>query len=127
MRFFHTDHAPAAIGPYSQAVEVDGLLYTSGQIPLDPATGEFVPGGFEEQARQVIANLTAVLAAGGCTFRDVVKATVFLVDFADFPVLNRLYGEALGDHRPARSTVQVAALPKGALVEIDLIAKIPGR
>lgn len=127
MRFFHTDHAPAAIGPYSQAVEVDGLLYTSGQIPLDPATGEFVPGDFEAQARQVIKNLTAVLAAGGCTFRDVVKATVFLVDFADFPVLNRLYGEALGDHRPARSTVQVAALPKGALVEIDLVAKIPGR
>jgi 2-iminobutanoate/2-iminopropanoate deaminase len=125
MRYLHSDAAPAAIGPYSQAVALDGLLFTSGQIPLDPATGEFVPGGFEEQARQVLANLAAVLAAGGCTFQDVVKSTVFLVDFADFPVLNRLYGEALGDHRPVRSTVQVVALPKGALVEIDLIARIP--
>lgn len=125
MRYLHSDAAPAAIGPYSQAVALDGLLFTSGQIPLDPATGEFVPGGFEEQARQVLKNLAAVLAAGGCTFQDVVKSTVFLVDFADFPVLNRLYGEALGDHRPVRSTVQVAALPKGALVEIDLIARIP--
>jgi 2-iminobutanoate/2-iminopropanoate deaminase len=125
MRYLHSDAAPAAIGPYSQAVAVDGLLFTSGQIPLDPATGEFVPGGFEEQARQVLKNLAAVLAAGGCTFQDVVKSTVFLVDFADFPVLNRLYGEALGDHRPVRSTVQVVALPKGALVEIDLIARIP--
>jgi 2-iminobutanoate/2-iminopropanoate deaminase len=125
MRYLHSDAAPAAIGPYSQAVAIDGLLFTSGQIPLDPATGEFVPGGFEEQARQVLKNLAAVLAAGGCTFQDVVKSTVFLVDFADFPVLNRLYGEALGDHRPVRSTVQVVALPKGALVEIDLIARIP--
>ena len=125
MRHHHTDDAPRAIGPYSQAVEVDGWLYTSGQIALDPATGEMVEGGFEAQARQVLANLRAVLAAAGCTFQNVVKATVYVVDLADFPKLNALYGEVMGDHRPARSTVQVAALPKGALVEIDLVVKLP--
>jgi 2-iminobutanoate/2-iminopropanoate deaminase len=125
MRFLHTDDAPKAIGPYSQALEVDGWLYTSGQIALDPATGEIVEGGFEAQARRVLQNLREVLASAGCTFRDVVKATVYVVDLADFPKLNALYAEAMGDHRPARSTVQVAALPKGALVEIDLVAKVP--
>lgn len=125
MRHHHTDDAPRAIGPYSQAVEVDGWLYTSGQIALNPATGEMVEGGFEAQARQVLANLKAVLAAAGCTFQNVVKATVYVVDLADFPKLNTLYGEVMGDHRPARSTVQVAALPKGALVEIDLVVKLP--
>ena len=125
MRHHHTDDAPRAIGPYSQAVEVDGWLYTSGQIALDPATGEMVEGGFEAQARQVLANLRAVLASAGCTFSNVVKATVYVIDLADFPKLNTLYGEVMGDHRPARSTVQVAALPKGALVEIDLVAKRP--
>lgn len=121
----HTDGAPAAIGPYAQAVSVGGFLYTSGQIGLDPATGEMV-AGFDAQARQVLANLRAVLASAGCSFRDVVKATVYVVDLAEFPRLNALYGEAMGDHRPARSTVQVAALPKGGLVEIDLVAKLPG-
>ncbi|HEX7182668.1 MAG TPA: RidA family protein [Thermoanaerobaculia bacterium] len=125
MRFHHTDSAPKAIGPYSQAVSVDGWLYTSGQVALDPATGEIVAGGFEAQARQVLANLQQVLASAGCSFQDVVKATVYVADLADFPKLNALYGEAMGDHRPARSTVQVAGLPKGALVEIDLVAKIP--
>ncbi|HSF39816.1 MAG TPA: RidA family protein [Thermoanaerobaculia bacterium] len=125
MRHHHTDDAPRAIGPYSQAVEVDGWLYTSGQIALDPATGEMVAGGFEAQARQVLAHLRAVLASAGCTFSNVVKATVYVVDLADFPKLNTLYGEVMGDHRPARSTVQVAALPKGALVEIDLVVKLP--
>ncbi|HSF39822.1 MAG TPA: RidA family protein [Thermoanaerobaculia bacterium] len=125
MRHHHTDDAPRAIGPYSQAVEVDGWLYTSGQIALDPATGEMVAGGFEAQARQVLANLRAVLASSGCTFQNVVKATVYVIDLADFPKLNTLYGEVMGDHRPARSTVQVAALPKGALVEIDLVVKLP--
>lgn len=125
MRNHHTDDAPRAIGPYSQAVEVDGWLYTSGQIALDPATGDMVPGGFEAQARQVLANLRAVLAAAGCTFSNVVKATVYVIDMGDFPKLNTLYGEVMGDHRPARSTVQAAALPKGALVEIDLVAKLP--
>lgn len=127
MRFLHTDKAPQAIGPYSQAVEVDGWIYTSGQVGLDPATGELVPGGFEAQARCVFENLREVLASGGCTFSDVVKAAVFVQDLADFPKLNAIYAEAMGDHRPARSTVQVAALPKGALVEIDFVARVPGR
>jgi 2-iminobutanoate/2-iminopropanoate deaminase len=125
MKSHHTDAAPAAIGPYSQAISVDGWLYTAGQIALDPATGEIVEGGFEAQAVQVLANLRQVLASAGCRFADVVKTTVYLTDFDHFPVLNSLYGDAMGDHRPARSTVQVAALPKGALVEIDLVARIP--
>jgi 2-iminobutanoate/2-iminopropanoate deaminase len=123
----HTAAAPAAIGPYSQAVSVDGWLFTSGQVALDPATGAMVAGGFDGQARQVLANLRAVLASAGCTFSDVVKATIYVTDLGDFPRLNELYGEALGDHRPARSTVQVAGLPKGALVEFDLVARIPGQ
>jgi 2-iminobutanoate/2-iminopropanoate deaminase len=125
MRFLHTDSAPKAIGPYSQAVAVDGWLYTSGQVAIDPATGELVDGGFEAQARQVFENLRQVLASAGCTFSDVVKASVFVVDLADFPKLNGIYAGVMGDHRPARSTVQVAALPKAALVEIDLVARIP--
>lgn len=125
MDYIHTDDAPAAIGPYSQAVAVDGWLYTSGQIALDPATGDMVAGGFEAQARQVLANLEAVLAAAGCTFSHVVKATIYVSDLGNFQVLNRLYGEAMGEHRPARSTVQAGALPKGAEVEIDLVARIP--
>lgn len=125
MRTHHSDDAPAAIGPYSQAVEIDGWLYTSGQVGLDPATGEIVPGGFEAQARRVLANLEAVLGAAGCAWSDVVKATVYIADLADFGALNELYGQAMGDHRPARSTVQVAGLPKGALVEVDLVARIP--
>lgn len=126
MHYHHSDDAPAAIGPYSQAVEVDGYLYTSGQIPIDPTTGEMVEGDFAAQARCVLENLRAVLAAAGCEFRQVVKATVYLTDLADFPELNTLYAEAMGTHRPARSTVQVAALPKGARIEIDLVARIPG-
>ncbi len=125
MRYHHSDGAPGAIGPYSQAVEIDGWLYTSGQVGLDPATGAMVEGGFEAQARRVFVNLTAVLSAGNCTFSDVVKATVYVTDLADFATLNGIYAEAMGDHRPARSTVQVAALPAGALVEIDLVARIP--
>ena len=125
MRAHHTGHAPAAIGPYSQAIECDGWLYTSGQVGLDPATGQLVAGGFSAQARQVLANLRAVLQTAGCSFDDVVKATIYVADLADFPRLNELYGEALGEHRPARSTVQVAGLPLGALVEIDLVARIP--
>ena len=126
MDFHHSDGAPKAIGPYSQAVSADGWLFTSGQIALDPASGEIVTGGFEAQARRVLENLRAVLGSAGCGFGDVVRATVYVVDLADFPKLNTLYGEAMGDHRPARSTVQVAALPKGALVEIDFVARIPG-
>ena len=125
MRFHHTDDAPAAIGPYSQAVSVDGWLHTSGQIALDPATGTIVEGGFAAQSRRVLANLRAVLNNAGCDFSSVVKTTVYVTDMANFPTLNELYGEAMGEHRPARSTVQVAALPKGALVEIDLVARLP--
>ena len=125
MDYIHTDRAPSAIGPYSQAVAVDGWLYTSGQIALDPETGEMIDGDFEAQARRVLANLNHVLSAGGCGFSDVVKATIYVLDLDNFPQLNELYGEAMGDHRPARSTVEVAGLPKGALVEIDLVARIP--
>ena len=125
MELHHSDRAPAAIGPYAQAVSVDGWLYTSGQVGLDPATGEVVSGGFEAQAKRVLENLGHVLASAGCGFADVVKTTVYVVDLADFPVLNRLYRDAMGEHRPARSTVQVTALPKDVLVEIDLVAKIP--
>ncbi|HXU30672.1 MAG TPA: RidA family protein [Thermoanaerobaculia bacterium] len=125
IRYHHTDDAPAAIGPYSQAVSLGGLLYTSGQVALDPATGTIVDGGFEAQARRVFANLDAVLQSAGCSFADVLKATVFIQDFADFAKLNEIYAEYMGNHRPARSTVQVAALPKAALVEIDFIARIP--
>lgn len=123
IRTHHTDRAPAAIGPYSQAVSTGGWLYTSGQIGLDPGSGEMLEG-FDGQARQVLANLRAVLASAGLDFADVVKATIYVTDLAHFPRLNELYGEAMGNHRPARSTVQVAALPKGGLVEIDLVARL---
>jgi 2-iminobutanoate/2-iminopropanoate deaminase len=125
MKFHHTDSAPKAIGPYSQAVSIDGWLYTSGQVGIDPATGDLVEGGFEGQARRVFENLRQVLASAGCSFSDVTKATVYLADLGDFPQLNAIYAEAMGDHRPARSTVQVTALPKAARVEIDLVARIP--
>jgi 2-iminobutanoate/2-iminopropanoate deaminase len=126
MSFHATERAPRAIGPYSQAVSAAGFLFTSGQIALDPASGEIVAGGFETQARRVFANLEAVLDSAGCRFSDVVKATVYLADMADFIVLNGIYAEAFGDHKPARSTVQAAGLPKGARVEIDLVARLPG-
>lgn len=117
-----TPSAPAAIGPYAQAVVVGEWVFTSGQIGLDPESGQLVEGGFAAEARQVLRNLEAVLAAAACDFGNVVKATVFLVDFQDFPLLNELYASAFGNHRPARSTVQVAALPRGARVEIELVA-----
>jgi len=126
MRFHHSDGAPAAIGPYSQAVSAGGFLFTSGQVALHPESGELVASDFAAQARRVFANLGAVLASAGCGFGDVVRATVYVVDLADFATLNALYAEVFGDHKPARSTVQVAALPKGARVEIDLIARLPG-
>ena len=117
-----TEKAPAAIGPYSQATEVNGLIITSGQLPIDPATGAFVPGGVEEQAEQSLKNLKAVLAGAGCAIEDVVKTTVLLADMKDFGAVNSIYAEAFGDHRPARSCFQVAALPKAGLVEIECIA-----
>lgn len=119
-----TSAAPAAIGPYAQATIAGGFLFTSGQIPLDPATGEVVAGDIGPQAQQVLKNLAAVLKEAGVTWHDVVKATVFLTDMADFPRFNELYANALGDARPARSTVQVSALPRGVNVEIELVAKL---
>ena len=117
-----TTSAPAAIGPYSQAVRVGDFLFTSGQIALDPVKGEIVAGGIEAETRQVLANLGEVLKAGGATWADVAKTTIFLADLADFAIVNRLYGEVAVTPAPARSTVQVAALPRGARVEIEAIA-----
>ncbi|GIQ67274.1 RidA family protein [Xylanibacillus composti] len=123
MKPIHSDQAPAAIGPYSQAIAVGDLLFTSGQIPIDPATGEVVEGGVAEQTHQVFQNLQAVLAAAGCTFDDVIKATVFIKNMEQFAEINRVYASYFGEHKPARSTVEVARLPKDVLVEIELIAK----
>jgi 2-iminobutanoate/2-iminopropanoate deaminase len=117
-----TDHAPAAIGPYSQAVKIGDLVFCSGQIALDPKTGELVGGGVEAETRQVLENLTAVLAAAGVTWADVVRTSIYLTDMAHFSLVNRLYGERTGAPPPARTTVQVAGLPRGGLVEIDAIA-----
>lgn len=114
--------APKAIGPYSHAARIGNLLYCSGQIPLDPATMKLVEGGIEEQTRQVLANVASVLASQGATLANVAKTTIFLANMADFPVVNGLYGEATGEHKPARSTVQVAGLPLGSLIEIEVIA-----
>jgi 2-iminobutanoate/2-iminopropanoate deaminase len=119
-----TANAPAAIGPYSQGIVAAGFLFTAGQIALDPATGEIVQGGVREQTTRVMRNLAAVLESAGAGWDDVVKTTVYLQDMNDFPVVNEIYGETLGDARPARSTVQVAALPRGVLVEIDAIASV---
>lgn len=120
-----TDAAPAAIGPYAQATVAGGFLFTAGQIPLDPATMEVVSGDITAQTTRVLENLQHVLAAAGCGWGDVVKTTVFLQDMADFPRFNEIYAAALGDARPARSTVQVAALPRGVAVEVELVAKLP--
>jgi len=121
----NTEHAPEPIGPYNQAVKSGHLIYTSGQIPIDPITGEMVSGGIREQTIQVLENLKNILEEVDSTLDDVIKTTVFLADMADFPKLNTIYAEYFGeDNAPARSTVQVAALPKGALVEIEAIAKI---
>ena len=117
-----TTAAPGAIGPYSQAIEANGFVFASGQIPIDPATGAFVPGGVEEQAEQVLKNMKAVLAAADCTLSDVVKTTVFLTDMGDFAKVNAVYGKYFTDLCPARSAVQVGALPKGALIEMEAIA-----
>ena len=117
-----TDEAPRAIGPYEQAIKVDGFVFTAGQIPLDPKSGNIVEGGIAAQTRQVLENLKGVLIASGSSLDRVVKATVFLKNMADFSAMNEVYAEYLGSARPARSTVAVAELPRGALVEIDLVA-----
>jgi 2-iminobutanoate/2-iminopropanoate deaminase len=120
----HTDGAPAAIGPYSQAIVSGGFVFTAGQIGLEPETGEMVEGGVEAQAVRVLENLKAVLEAAGVGTKDVVKTTMYLADFGDFATVNEIYARYFEQPHPARSAVQAAALPKGALIEIDAIARL---
>jgi len=120
-----TPEAPAAVGPYSQAITAGGFLYTAGQIPLDPATGELIEGDITAQTTRVLENLRALLHAAGAGFADVVKTTVFLTDLADFAAMNAVYAGYFQAPFPARSTIQVAALPKGARVEIEAVALLP--
>jgi 2-iminobutanoate/2-iminopropanoate deaminase len=121
-RIIHTDKAPAAIGPYSQAIAANGFLFTAGQIALDPASGQVVDGDVVAQTERVLLNLRAIVEAAGAKLDDVVKTTVFLSDMADFPRMNEVYARAFGAARPARSTVQAAGLPRGVLVEIEAVA-----
>jgi 2-iminobutanoate/2-iminopropanoate deaminase len=122
-----TSNAPTAIGPYSQAIAAGDLVFCSGQVGLDPETGELVTGGVEAEAERALRNLTAVLDAAGCTFDDVVKTTVFLADIGDFAAVNAVYGRFMPDPPPARSTFAVGALPKGARIEIEAIARRESR
>ncbi len=122
VRIVHTENAPAAIGPYSQGVVAGNFLFTAGQIAIDPATGQIVQGDVSAQTERVMRNLAAVRENAGASWPDVVKTTVYLQDMADFPRVNEVYGRVMGDARPARSTVQVAGLPRGVLVEIDAVA-----
>lgn len=121
----HTPRAPAAIGPYSQGIIANGFLFTAGQIPIDPATGDTIDGDIVAQTERVMKNLEAILATAGASWRDVVKTTVYLLDLSDFPRMNDVYARAMGDARPARSTVQVSALPRAVMVEIDLVVLLP--
>ena len=125
IRTVHTDRAPKAIGPYAQATVANGFLFTAGQIALDPASMNVVPGDVSAQTRQVLANLTQVLTEAGASWPDVTKTTVFLRTMDDFPQMNEVYAAVLGDARPARSTVAVSGLPRNVLVEIDLVAALP--
>lgn len=117
-----TEHAPNAIGPYSQAVKANGLIFASGQIPIDPQTGQFVPGGIAEQTEQVLKNLAAVLEAAGSGLDRIVKTTVFLADMQEFAAMNEVYGKFFTESPPARATVEAAGLPRAARVEIEAIA-----
>ncbi len=121
-----TEKAPAAIGPYSQGTIANGFLFSAGQIALDPATGQLIDGDIDAQTERVMENLKEVLDAAGASWTEVVKTTVYLNDMAHFPRVNEIYGKWIGEARPARSTVQVTALPRGALVEIDLVATVAG-
>lgn len=125
LRTIAVDDAPKAIGPYAQGIAAGGFLFTAGQVPLDPATMKLVSGTITQETNRVFDNLTAILAGAGCTLGDVVKTTVFLTDMASFAEMNGAYAARFGDHRPARSTVQVGALPAGARVEIEVVAKLP--
>jgi 2-iminobutanoate/2-iminopropanoate deaminase len=121
----HSRRAPEAVGPYSQAIRSGGLLFVSGQIPLDPGTGALVDGGIEQQTSRALDNLAAVLGAAGCRAGDVVRTTVYLTDLDDFEAMNRVYAARFADRPPARVCVEVSRLPKGARVEIDAIARVP--
>ena len=123
-RAISTTGAPAAIGPYSQGIVADGFLFCAGQAALDPATGTLVEGGIEPETERVMANLSAVLDAAGASWADVVKTTIFLVDMGDFATVNTIYGRFMGDPPPARSTIGVAALQKGARIEIEAVARL---
>lgn len=125
IRTIAVDDAPKAIGPYAQGIAAGGFLFTAGQVPLDPATMKLVSGTIAEETNRVFDNLTAILAGAGCRLSDVVKTTVFLTDMGSFAEMNGAYAARFGDHRPARSTVQVGALPAGARVEIEVVAKLP--
>ena len=120
----HTDGAPAALGPYSQAIVSEGFVFASGQVAIDPTTGEVVEGGVAEQTDRVLTNLSAVLEAAGASMSTVVKATVFLTDMGTFAEMNEVYARHFGDHRPARAAVEVAGLPKGVDVEIEAVARV---
>ncbi|MBI5483389.1 MAG: RidA family protein [Deltaproteobacteria bacterium] len=122
LEIIRSEQAPAAIGPYSQAVKFGGMLFCSGQIPLDPVTGELVSGDIKAQAERVMKNIAAVLSAAGTGFNNVIKTTIYLVDIADFAAVNEIYGHYFNSHKPARSTVAVKGLPRGALIEIEVIA-----
>ena len=122
MKAIHTEKAPAAIGPYSQAIEVNGFVYTSGQLPVDPATGEFAEGGIKEQTRQSLTNVKNILEQAGTDMGKVIKTTVFLNDMNDFAAMNEVYAQFFQQPYPARSAVAVEKLPKGALVEIEVVA-----
>lgn len=124
LSLIHTEQAPAAIGPYSQAVRAGSLVFTAGQIPLDPATGQLVGGDIAAQTERVMRNLQAILQAAGTSLQRVVKTTVFLRDMDDFAAMNAVYGEFFGEHRPARSTVQVSRLPRDVAVEIEALASV---
>lgn len=122
MKALHTDKAPVAIGPYSQAIEVNGMVFASGQIPLDPATGNVVEGGIKEQTHQALTNAKAIMEAAGLSLANVVKTTVFMADMSDFAAMNEVYATFFTEPYPARSAVAVKALPKGVLVEVECIA-----
>lgn len=122
MKALHTDKAPAAIGPYSQAIEVNGMVFASGQIPLDPATGNVVEGGIKEQTRQALTNAKAIMEGAGLTLANVVKTTVFMADMNDFAAMNEVYATFFSEPYPPRSAVAVKTLPKGVLVEVECIA-----
>ena len=122
MKAIHTNNAPAAIGPYSQAIEVNGFVFASGQIPINPATGDFVKGGIKEQTKQALTNASNILKEAGTDLSHVVKTTVYMADMGDFAAMNEIYAQFFNEPYPARSAVAVKALPKGALVEVEVLA-----